>query len=904
MIQNRRTVSDMVYCSANGIPFISKTAIDLDPNLRLHRGMDLSTHLKNPKHKKKIMVAVMQSREKRAEDQAKEQAKKKKKKKDQSQEMEVEVEPTKDAIRDIAAEPSDLERSPHKKRQLFGNDSDVNKSEKKRLRASTKVDPVVKAPQDTAMVESVAKSDQKPKGTKKKEKQKDTKKKEQTKDKKKKEQPSIPHATRASCGTNPFHVDVSALKSFYEEVDVIPPVDSYDGRFSTGDSSEQRKEKWKVKLGDTVAIAMEQNSKDSTPVHFPFVVPWALAEIVAIFNVHKKRESCMRLREKLVGSKQGTNTSHENDADDIMIEVRWFYRYFEIPGASKKKSDLSNGQLEEIFETDQIDVCSADSILSPMRLHDVATPSSTPSTIAGMPCLHYQCSRLWSIHRRTFVPSGHLSNRVSRGRMHSSYKTALSKLQPTAAESSKVASKQQPKKSWQEAFQWAIQQLSLAEAAQDAQENGMVLSCREKERAQITSFLRKAICGLKNSEGGEEEETMNLKSSLFIAGPPGTGKTASVRSIIAELQREQHDGLLPEFNFIGLNGMELRHPFDAYVKFWEAVSGTRKERLPAGDAANKLENFFCGQQDDDDEESDSDEEGDNEESKGNAISERPVTVLMLDEIDYLVTKKETLVYNFFDWPLRATTARLVVIGISNTINLPEKMSTRVQSRIGGDRCHFKSYNVQDTMTILKTRLGMLEDNAGYTVFEEDAIKFAARKTANLSGDIRKAFQMCKAAAENVFQDCTSGKRQLTAGSPPIVRIADVQKGSRDMFSSIVHKAVSCSTSYEALLLISLGALKRTREDGSFTVKEILTKIESIANASGEPKYMNARLSFADVLGMLNRIGGAGIVQLNTYSSSPWPWVSTHLHTSEIHSCFRDTKHSKLAEKHLASQRLF
>ena len=74
------------------------------------------------------------------------------------------------------------------------------------------------------------------------------------------------------------------------------------------------------------------------------------------------------------------------------------------------------------------------------------------------------------------------------------------------------------------------------------------------------------------------------------------------------------------------------------------------------------------------------------------------------------------------FPLTATTARLVVIGISNTINLPEKLSTRVQSRIGGDRCHFRSYNVQDTITILKTRLGMLGDNSGYPVFEEDAIK--------------------------------------------------------------------------------------------------------------------------------------------------------------------------------------
>ena len=189
---------------------------------------------------------------------------------------------------------------------------------------------------------------------------------------------------------------------------------------------------------------------------------------------------------------------------------------------------------------------------------------------------------------------------------------------------------------------------------------------------------------------------------------------------MAELQTEQHKGLLPEFNFIALNGMELRHPFDAYIKLWESISGTRKERLSAGDAVYELENYFCGDQSGTNAQSDSDDDSIRVHDAN--YSKRPVTVLMLDEIDYLVTKKETLVYNFFDWPLRATTARLVVIGISNTINLPEKLSTRVQSRIGGERCHFRSYNVDDTTMILKTRLGMLGGSPNCPVFEEDAIK--------------------------------------------------------------------------------------------------------------------------------------------------------------------------------------
>ena len=126
-----------------------------------------------------------------------------------------------------------------------------------------------------------------------------------------------------------------------------------------------------------------------------------------------------------------------------------------------------------------------------------------------------------------------------------------------------------------------------------------------------------------------------------------------MRSIISELQTEQYTGLLPEFNFVSLNGMELRHPFDAYINLWEAISGTRKERLSAGDAVYELENYFCGDRKEDISQSGGEDESSRDDGNGDSdVSERPVTVLMLDEIDYLITKKETLVYNFFDWPLR------------------------------------------------------------------------------------------------------------------------------------------------------------------------------------------------------------------------------------------------------------
>ena len=92
--------------------------------------------------------------------------------------------------------------------------------------------------------------------------------------------------------------------------------------------------------------------------------------------------------------------------------------------------------------------------------------------------------------------------------------------------------------SWKEGFQSAIQKLSLAEAAADVQVHGMELRCREKERRHIGSFLRKAIRGLEqplnntqdddDSASGGDEGLMNTKSSIFICGPPGTGKVRSL----------------------------------------------------------------------------------------------------------------------------------------------------------------------------------------------------------------------------------------------------------------------------------------------------------------------------------------------------------------------------------------
>ena len=142
--------------------------------------------------------------------------------------------------------------------------------------------------------------------------------------------------------------------------------------------------------------------------------------------------------------------------------------------------------------------------------------------------------------------------------------------------------------------------------------------------------------------------------------------------------------------------MEMRHPFDVYVRLWEAVSD-RKEICSADEALAKLDLYFGGNQA-------------MNNKDGTKVKKRKVVVVLVDEIDYLVTKKQTVLYNLFDWPSRGfstqSPAQVIVIGISNTLNLPERLHVRLQSRIGSERCMYASYGIDESIQILRGKLGI------------------------------------------------------------------------------------------------------------------------------------------------------------------------------------------------------
>ena len=160
------------------------------------------------------------------------------------------------------------------------------------------------------------------------------------------------------------------------------------------------------------------------------------------------------------------------------------------------------------------------------------------------------------------------------------------------------------------------------------------LPCREDEFAQVLSFTEGKIF---DGTGG----------CMYISGVPGTGKTATVKEVIRTLQSYTDMGDLPAFDFIEINGMRLTEPNQAYAQLWKALTGAK---VTTEHAKNLLEKRF---------------------TTANAQNSRKqkTSVVLVDELDLLWNRKQSVLYNIFEWPNNKY-SKLVILAIANTMDLP------------------------------------------------------------------------------------------------------------------------------------------------------------------------------------------------------------------------------------------
>ena len=183
---------------------------------------------------------------------------------------------------------------------------------------------------------------------------------------------------------------------------------------------------------------------------------------------------------------------------------------------------------------------------------------------------------------------------------------------------------------------------------------------------------------------------------------PGTGKTATTLEVIRRLLSKPKK--LPPFEFIHINAMSLTNPSLVYTILHERITGRRTN--PTSSAAF-LDEFFKKK----DKMKVLRDKGYIPKSKLNKKAEtdqiryhaEKMRVVLIDELDALLTKKQTLLYNLFDWPCN-NQSKLLIIAIANTMDLPEKMQSKIASRIGSNRLVYEPYNKNQIIEIITSRI--------------------------------------------------------------------------------------------------------------------------------------------------------------------------------------------------------
>lgn len=322
------------------------------------------------------------------------------------------------------------------------------------------------------------------------------------------------------------------------------------------------------------------------------------------------------------------------------------------------------------------------------------------------------------------------------------------------------------------------------------------LPCRNKEMDEITTFIKGAIC-----------DDQCLGRCLYIHGVPGTGKTMSVLAVMRNLRSQVDAGSLKQYCFIEINGLKLASPENIYTVIYEALSG---HRVSWKKALHLLNERF---------------------SDGNKIvkeDKRPC-ILLIDELDLLVTRNQSVLYNILDWPTKPH-SKLVVIGIANTMDLPEKLLPRISSRMGIQRLRFGPYNYQQLQEIISSRL------TGINAFEKQAIEFASRKVAAISGDARRALEICRRAAEFAdyrLKNQTSPSNSCSAGKP-LVGMAEVEAAIHEMFQAPhIQVMKTCSRLSKIFLVAMVHELYKIGM-GETTFEKLAMTVSCLCTSNGEP----------------------------------------------------------------------
>ena len=311
------------------------------------------------------------------------------------------------------------------------------------------------------------------------------------------------------------------------------------------------------------------------------------------------------------------------------------------------------------------------------------------------------------------------------------------------------------------------------------------LPCRKEEQDTIYNYIKKGL------------QTNGNYNSLYIAGMPGTGKTASVKTIINILESELKDSknkknkdIIP-FRKLFLSGIEFPNISNVFKVIYNFIF-TKQKQFTINKYIQLLDTFF------------SERKKYNSNNSLNDPSNSHI-VLIIDEIDILINYTQNLLYNIFNWTTYEY-SKLIVISISNTLDLPNRLLPKIRSRMGNNIIMFKPYNKEELRIIIKDR------GIDIQLFSEDAIRLSCVKVAAINGDLRRIFQILTRAKQiNEFENYKKKDKDKI-----LVSKYDILNAWNELFNSKISNVIKSLQIFEKIIIASM--LSKIKDNNSNKIK--------------------------------------------------------------------------------------
>ena len=169
------------------------------------------------------------------------------------------------------------------------------------------------------------------------------------------------------------------------------------------------------------------------------------------------------------------------------------------------------------------------------------------------------------------------------------------------------------------------------------------------------------------------------------------------------------------------------------------------------------------------------------------------------------------------------TSNLIVVGISNIMDLPERLMPRIESRLNLRRIRFLTYKYEEIEAIIADRLSGLD-----AFGNRDAVELCARKVAATSGDLRQALEICRLAAQLAEREAESGA--TSSGPTTHVGVQHVEDAVRKLRGSLSQQAIASAPMHQKLMLACVAKLMGTSGAAGVTETALLNRHRGVCAA--------------------------------------------------------------------------